>query len=219
MKERFLIAVVTGLIASTPAAAAGRDLAACAATVAGLCIDTTVNLSLLAPILIFASGFMINEWLKAREIAAERFKLYKALLVEIRLNLKGLKEADHRMPSSAAFSQFLRADKNNRPVLVYHFTADVYEANIGNLPGLPSSLIEGLVTFYQTLAFIRCAAASVDLPAFTTISDEGRESLIEMIRDKIRIAHAQGEGAERQLDQILDGHTKISGNSTKKFAR
>jgi hypothetical protein len=210
MKLGLSITAMTGALAATPALAMGHDLTDCAAIIAGFCIDTTVNLSFLVPLLIFASGYGVNEWLKSREATAARVKLYKALLVEIRLNLEGLKEADDKLPPAAAFSQFLRADKSNRPVLVYHFTADVYQANVANLAGLPSSLIEGVVTFYQTLAFIRCAAASVDLPAFTTISNEGREGLIELIREKIRIAHAQGKGAERQLDQILDGHSKVS---------
>lgn len=205
MKLRLWVAVALSALASTPAVAVGRDLTVCAATVAGFCIDTSVNLSLLVPVLIFAFGHFINEWMKSREIAAGRVKLYKALLVEIRLNLKGLKAAHLELPSPDKFSEFLRENKNNRPVLVYHFTEDVYKANVANLAGLPSSLIEGIVTFYQSLAYIRSIADAVNLPAYTTISDKGREGVIEKFREEMRIAVAQGEGAERQLDQILDG--------------
>lgn len=205
MKFLASITVAAGALPATSAIAAPQDTIACAGTVLGFCIDTTLNVSVVVPVAIFVLGYFINEWVKSRHAALERLKLYKALLVEVRLNLKGLKKADDQMPPAASFAKLLRADKNNRPVLVYHHTADVYQTNLAGLVGLPVSLIEGVVTFYQTLAYLRCAAASVDLQAFSTISNEGREALIEMIRENIRIAHAQGEGVERQLVQILDG--------------
>lgn len=205
MRKLASIVVVAGALSATAAKAAEQHTETCAATAFGLCIDTTLNVSVVVPILIFVLGYFINEWIKSRNTALERLKLYKALLVEVRLNLKGLQKADNAMPPAASFALLLRADKNNRPVLVYHHTADVYQTNLAGLVGLPVSLIEGVVTFYQTLAYLRCAAASVDLQAFSTISDLGREALIEMIRETIRIAHAQGEGVERQLVQVLDG--------------
>ena len=166
-------------------------------------LDPTVNLSVLVTVLLAAWGYFHQKAKYEREATKQRVKLLQALRVEIKLNLEGLKDSLEQYPGDDDFKKVLSENRSYRPLILLHYTADIYRANVSLLSDLEPSLAGEIVRFYQTLAYLQLNASAPSEQAYVTISDHSRMAVIIRIREILKTAILNGENVLTALNETL----------------
>ena len=115
-----------------------------------------------------------------------------ALREEIELNMEGLKALIDGFPPRDHISQFLRRDRENRPLITLAYSV-IFRNRTEVLQDLEGIMIKNIVKFYGILESTALAIAAMESKAFETISVEGREQAIQFILERLKIAVQLGE--------------------------
>jgi hypothetical protein len=130
-------------------------------------------------------------------------KLLQALKMEIDLNLKGLIESNGIFPNAEAFDAVISSSRDYRPLIMLHNTADIYRANTQQLSDLETKLAGEIISFYQTLNFVKDLSKVTDALAYVTISDDSRKAVPERIRKELGAAIKTGKNVSAELDKVI----------------
>lgn len=123
--------------------------------------------------------------------------------MEIDLNLEGLSKSKEEFPSDAQFAQKIDESREFRPLIMLHYTADIYRANTEQLSDLSPKLAGEIISFYQTMNFVKTLAEATGALAYVTISDESRKALPRRIRTELGSAIETGVKVSKELGEVL----------------
>jgi hypothetical protein len=171
-------------------------------------LDFLLNTAVLVPLLVFAIGYVANEWKKRRDERVASRKYLLALCVEIELNTDSLDIAIRNIPATSTFRQFLLSGPPQsagagavapvidpvcyRPHLINTYLDHIFKQNIGVLADMPDRLIRSIIDFYGKLDWIDIIVSSIEKQSFASISVGGREAILERLRIAMHEARQQG---------------------------
>ncbi len=170
-------------------------------------LDLSVNLSVLVPLLLALLGYFTERRHDRIEQRIRKRKLLQALKMEIDLNLTGLKKSKCNFPKAEEFADVISSSRDYRPLIMLHYTADIYRANTQQLSDVNTQLAGEIISFYQTLSFVKRLSQATDALAYVTISDASRKEVPECIRAEIDSAIKTGDTVSEKLATVIDRYT------------
>ena len=162
-----------------------------------------VDIGTIVTILIFVIGYFVNAQIDRNKSTRDRnndlakqkqtrFRYLAALREEVAINLDSLQKSIDAFPGADQVRTFVTANRLNRPVITFNYYSLVLKTKTEILQELPDTLLRSLIEFYGKLEEIGLDAAAIAGPAYPTISDDGRVSLvIELLRQQ-QVAFTQG---------------------------
>ena len=122
------------------------------------------------------------------------------LLAEVHSNLDGFKKFLDEMPDPHVLCNKVLKDNQYRPMVISSQSSEFYRAITASIPDIEAACLVALSDFYDQVQMAHAIGEAFEAPSFTTLSPEGRSSLVTDLWGAFRKAERTGWQAMYELE-------------------